>query len=143
MHRRLLRIPEIRRRVVVRVVHRYRRAARKRKRGDQPVDVLPPEIPGLDVDQPSAGSVGKDGNSLHFTRAVVRMRLERLEFNVNWQHEGIVDYVMSVSRRNVDVLPSEPEHHGRAFGWIVGEVEAYRGSHLLRFPTRLHVNLDD
>jgi hypothetical protein len=71
------------------------------------------------------------------------MRLERLEFDVNRQYEGIVDDVMAVPCGNVDVLPPEPEHHGRAFGRIVREVEAYRGSHLLRFSTRLHVNLDD
>jgi hypothetical protein len=55
------------------------------------------------------------------------MRLQRLEFDVNRQHEGIVDDVMVVPSRNVDILPSEPEHHGRAFGRIVGGVIGFDG----------------
>src|SRR6185369_131137 len=50
---------------------------------------------------------------------------------------------MAVAGGYVDVLASEPQHHGRAFGRVVGEVEADRRSHLLRFTAVLHVNLDD
>ena len=70
------------------------------------------------------------------------MRLKRMHLHVNRQHERIVARV-ALARRDVEILPSEPEHRRRPFRRIVAEEEPDRRLHELGLAARLHVEFHD
>ena len=121
---RLVRVPRVVRRVVVGVAHRERRASGQHQGRDVAIDVLPFQVPILDVDQRLRGSVRERGDPHDLPRPVMRVRLDGLHLHVNGQHERIRDDVILLSGGDVDVLPAQPQGSGRSLRRIVCEVQA-------------------
>ena len=115
----------------------------QRKRRDVSVDVLPAEVPVADVHQRTHRPVRQRRKAGDLLRALMRVRLHGLHLDVHRQHVGIGDRVGLLARRDVDALPSEPQHRRRPLGWIAAEVQADGRRNRLPLSARLHVQFDD
>src|SRR5207253_8897212 len=86
------------------------------KRMFEPKDVLPAEVPVTDVNEPLCRAIGQRRFATDVTPTIVRMRLHRLDVDVNPQHVRVVDDVLRVAGGNVEVLPAEAQLRRRARG---------------------------
>ena len=119
------------------------RALRQHEGRDVAIHVLPPEVPILDVNEPLRRSVRERGDARDLPRTVVRVRLNRLHLDVDWQHERVGDRVVLLSSRDVDALAPQPQHGGRSFGRVTAEIETNRWLDDFGLAARLHVHFDD
>src|SRR5439155_18978094 len=83
------------------------------------------------------------GNARDLARTVVRVRLNRLHLDVDWQHEGVTDRIVLFSSGDVDTLASKPQHGGRSLGRVVAEIETNRWLDDFGPAAWLHVHFDD
>ena len=140
---RLVRIARVLRRIVVAVAHLQPRALRQPERRDIAEHVLPAEVPVADVDQRTHRAVGQVGEADHLFRAVVRVRLHGLHFDIDRGDERVGDDVVLLARRDVDALAAQPQHRRRPLRRVATEVEADRRLHHFFLAAWLHVQFDD
>src|SRR6516165_9509850 len=100
-------------------------------------DVLPAKVPVADVDEPTDRAIGQRGFAQDLAGTIVRVRLHRFDIDIDRQHVRVGNNVLRVAGRNVDVLPAETQHGGRARWRRVTEVETDRGLHVFAAPARL------
>ena len=129
------------RRVVVRVLHRQRRAARQRDGLLVAVLLLPVEIPALDREEPSRRAVRQCRVGLHFLPEIVRVRVNAQHVRVHGQHVGVGNGIGRVARGDVDRLRAELHHERHVLWGDVREEEAEAGLHGVRLPLRQQMQL--
>ena len=96
--RRVVRVVDVRLRVVERVAHRQRRAARQRDRRRVAIVLLPVKVPLLDVKQRLHGAVGQRRGDEHLLAEVVRVRIHAQQIDRHRQLVGVGDHVVALAR---------------------------------------------
>ena len=69
----------------------------------------------------------------------MRVRLYRLHLDIDRQGKRVGDDVVRIAFGDIDALTPEPEHDGRTFGGVAGEVQTDRRIDHFGLPARLHV----
>ena len=118
-------------------------ASRKRDRLLVVVDVLPVEVPVADLDQRHDTPVRQLSRALEVPTEVMRVRLHRVDDDVDRQLVGVGCLVVAITGRDVQVLSRQSQHHRQARRRGVAEVQPQAGLHGLGFPARLQVEHDD
>ena len=137
--RRIVRIADILRRVVVTELHGQPGSSRQRNRLTVDVVVLPIEVPLLDVDEPAPAAVGKLRKGAHLFAQIVGMRVNTQKLHGHRQHITVFDPVLLLSRSNVDGLRPQPDDKGGLGRGLVTEIEPHAGLDPLRLARGHHV----
>jgi hypothetical protein len=139
----MMRVARVRGGVIVRKPHRDGSAARQRDRVRVAVDILPAEVPVVDVDERASAAVGQCGGCTHSAPEVVRVWLNREHVHVHRQPVAVGDGIRPVSRFDVDRLAAQADSDRRFRRDLIREKQPDAHLDWFRFAGRLHVELDD
>jgi hypothetical protein len=139
----MMRVARVRRGVVVCEPHRDRGAARQRDRIRVAVDVLPPEVPVVDVDEQAGAGIRQRCGRSHGAPEVVRVRLNREHVYVDRQTVAVGNGIRPVPGFDVDRLTAQANSDRRSRWRLIGEEQPDAHLDRFRFAGRLHVELDD
>lgn len=134
----MVRIPRIRRRVVVVVAHGDDRAFGHKDRLAKMINSLPIRVPVRNADEPLALAAGQRGIALEQLAKIVRMRVNGKYFRVERQAEIVGNQEIRVAGRNVELaVVLKLDQHREPLLWFIREIQAdgrLRMFRLARWP---------